>query len=317
MKRAFAGSPILVTGSQRSGTTWIGRVLAFSPKVAYLHEPFHVQYWPNWLSVRLPHLFMYICEDNGHLYERPIGHVLSFRYPIHNVLFARRFMDGAHMVAQFHRSLWYRLLRMRPLLKDPIALMSAEWLAQRFDSQVVAMIRHPAAFASSIKRMGWQFDFRSWRDQPLLLRDLIGPYGDSIREFGEREHDIIDQAILMWNVFHFVIDGYRKRHPDWVFLRHEDMCEEPLEGFRDLYKRLDLVWDHVVEEAIVRYSSDEKRKEVPTYLHSSVLRNSRAARWTWTRRLTQEELERIRQGTAEVAKSFYGDEDWIPPEFDQ
>ena len=118
----------------------------------------------------------------------------------------------------------------------------------------------------------------------------------------------------MWNVIHHVINGYRKRHSEWVFLRHEDLCEEPLEGFRDLYERLDLAWDHVVEDAIVRHSADESRKEVPTYLAATVIRDSRAARWTWTRRLTQEEREHIREGTREVAKSFYGDEDWVPPE---
>jgi hypothetical protein len=314
MTSPLATPPILVTGSQRSGTTWTGRVLAFSPNVGYVHEPFNVQYWPNWLSVRLPHLFTYICEENGHLYERPIEETLHFRYPIQNVVSAPRLMHGAHMATQYRRSLWYRMRRKRPLLKDPVAIMSAEWLARRFDTQVVVMIRHPAAFVSSIKRLGWRFDFRNWRDQPLLLRDLIGPYEEPIRKFAEREHDTIDQAILSWNVFHHVIDGYRNRHPEWVFLRHEDLCEEPLMGFRDLFERLDLTWDRAVEDAIVRHSYDERREEVPRSLHWTVFRDSRAARWTWTRRLTQEERDRIREGTAEVARSFYSDEDWIPPD---
>jgi hypothetical protein len=148
----------------------------------------------------------------------------------------------------------------------------------------------------------------------LLLRDLIGAYEEPIREFAERPHDIIDQAILMWNVIHHVIEGYRKAHPEWIFLRHEDVCEEPLKHFRDLYLRLDLPWDRVVEEAIVRYGTDETKKEVPTFLSTTVIRDSRAARWTWTRRLTQEERHRVREGTAEVAQSFYGDEDWVPPQ---
>jgi hypothetical protein len=31
--------PILVTGSPRSGTTFVGRMLALSPGVHYIHEP--------------------------------------------------------------------------------------------------------------------------------------------------------------------------------------------------------------------------------------------------------------------------------------
>ncbi len=306
-------APILVTGSHRSGTTWVGRMLAGSPDVAYVHEPFNVHRWPNWVPDRLPQVYMYICGENGHLYERAIEDVLSFRYPLRNITAAPNTRQVGQALAEFGLSLFYRLRRMRPLVKDPIALMSAEWLADRFGMQTVVMIRHPAAFASSIKRLSWRFDFHNWRDQPLLQRDLVGPYAERIDEFAEREHDLVDQAILMWNVMHHVIGGYEDRRPDWTFIRHEDLSEEPLKGFRDLYDRMDLRWDAFAEEAILRSSTDATRKEVPTYLHRTVRRDSRAARWTWTTRLTAEERDRVREGTAEVAARWYGDEDWAPP----
>jgi hypothetical protein len=146
-------SPILVPGSHRSGTTWIGRVLAFSPNVGYVQEPFNVHDWPNWLSVPLPHVFTYICDENSHPYERSVGDALRFRYPVQNIASAQNLQHGADILAQYQRSLWYRLRQKRPLVKDPIAIMSAEWIARRFNAQAVVMIRHPAAFASSIKRL--------------------------------------------------------------------------------------------------------------------------------------------------------------------
>jgi hypothetical protein len=87
-----------------------------------------------------------------------------------------------------------------------------------------------------------------------------------------------------------------------------------VKGFRELYERLGLSWDPVAEAAIVRSSTDEGRAEVPAYLHRSVRRDSRGARWTWRHRLTPAEQERVREGTAEVASAFYGEEDWSPPE---
>ncbi len=39
----------------------------------------------------------------------------------------------------------------RPLLKDPIAVLSAPWLERTFGMQVVFSVRHPAAFAASLK----------------------------------------------------------------------------------------------------------------------------------------------------------------------
>ena len=288
-------------------------MLAASPNVGYVHEPFNVHRWPNWVPARFPHVYMYLCRENEHLYERAMEDVLAFRYPIRNIVSAHNGRQVRQAAAEFGLSLFYRLRRMRPLLKDPIALMSAEWLAERFDMRTVVMIRHPAAFASSIKRLSWRFDFQNWRDQPLLQRDLLGPYEDQVREFAEKEQDILEQAILMWNVLHHVIRGYEERHPDWSFVRHEDLSEEPLKGFRELYEKLDLAWDQFAEDAIVRSSTDETRKEVPTYLHRTVRRDSRAARWTWTTRLSPEEQQRVREGTAEVAARWYGDEDWSPP----
>ena len=309
---ARMAAPILVTGSHRSGTTWTGRMLALSPNVGYIHEPFNPQRWPGWVRTQLPHWFLHITKENEAAYGRLIEDVLRFRYPLRGLVKADDARHLGQVAAELPLSLWYRARRMRPLLKDPIAIMSAEWLAERFGARVVVMIRHPAAFAGSLKRLGWHFDFENWRDQPSLLRDLVAPYEDRIRAFAKERPDIIEQSILMWNVIHHVIIGYRERHPDWTFVRHEDLSEEPLKGFRDLFERLDLTWDGIVEDAIVRYSTDESRKEVPTYLHRTVRRDSRAARWTWTKRLGPEEQERIREGTAEVAAAFYGEEDWAP-----
>jgi hypothetical protein len=306
--------PILVTGSHRSGTTWVGRMLAVAPRVAYLHEPLSPRRWPGWLREPPPHWFLYVCEENEARYAPLVEEVLALRYPLASVLQVRDARQAFQLAEEVPFALWNRLRGARPLLKDPIALMSAEWLAERFGVQPVVMIRHPAAFAGSLLRVDWpRFDFRNWSDQPLLLRDLAGPYEGQIRAFaGGAEHDRIDEAILMWNVMHHVVGRYRDRHPDWSFVRHEDLSEEPVKGFRDLYERLGLEWDPVAEAVIVRSSTG--RGEVPSHLHRTVRRDSRAARWTWVRRLTPEERERVRRGTAEMAEAFYGDEDWTPPE---
>ena len=37
---APAGAGVLVTGSHRSGTTWVGQILGLAPGLCYLHEPF-------------------------------------------------------------------------------------------------------------------------------------------------------------------------------------------------------------------------------------------------------------------------------------
>lgn len=308
-------APILVTGSHRSGTTWAGRMLAVSPGVGYVHEPFSPRRWPGWSRRRVPHWYQYVCGENEAEYVRLVEDVVAFRYPPETLLRVRHARQAFQVAEEAPWALWHRLRGSRPLIKDPIALMSAGWLAERFGMQVMVMIRHPAAFAGSLVRLDWpRFDFRNWADQPLFLRDLAKPYEEPIRSFDPERQDLIDEAVLLWNVIHHVIEGYRDRHPDWAFVRHEDLAEEPVKGFQGLFERLDLVWDGTAERIIARSSTDEARKEVPAYLHRTVRRDSRSARWTWARRLTPDQLERVREGTAEVASAFYGDEDWTPPE---
>jgi hypothetical protein len=57
-----AQSPILVTGAHRTGTTWVGKMLAASPQVAYISEPLNVWHRPGVL--RAP------CFEMVHTYQR-------------------------------------------------------------------------------------------------------------------------------------------------------------------------------------------------------------------------------------------------------
>lgn len=305
--------PILVTGSHRSGTTWVGKLLARAPGLAYVHEPFNPQRAPGWIGERLPHWYLYVCPENEAAYAPAVERVLRLRYPIGSDLRrVRTPRQVGQSALEWARSLAARTRDDAPLLKDPIALFSSEWLARRFGACVVIMIRHPAAFAGSLKRLGWSFDFRNWAEQDLLLRDLLAPFASEIHAFARTERDIIDQAVLMWNAIHHAIRMFRERHPEWVFVKYEDLAARPLEGFREVAGRLGLPWDRRMEAAVSRYSSDRNRGEVPTWLHRSVKRDSRAAARTWLARLTQEERARVRAGTENVAAAFYSEADWAP-----
>lgn len=286
-------------------------MLAMAPGVGYVHEPFSPRRWPGWSRRPIPFWYVHVSRENEDEYVPLVKDVLAFRYPPRSVLLVRSARQAFQVAEEAPWAMWNRFRGARALVKDPIAMMSAEWLAERFGMEVVVMIRHPAAFAGSLLRLDWpRFDFRNWAEQPLFLRHLAGPYEDAIRSFDPKRQDLLDEAILLWNVIHHVIRGYRERHPDWVFVRHEDLAEEPVKGFHELYERLDLEWDRIAERIIL--DSSTGRKDVPAYLHRSVRRDSRAARWTWRDRLTPEERDRVRAGTAEVASTFYGEEDWEP-----
>lgn len=310
--------PILVTGSTRSGTTWTGSMLCLSGEAGYITEPFNRNYQPGWIVERLPHQSLYINGDNARLYRPVVDQVMRMRYPIfRNLTQVRSARQIGRVARDYGRSVSHRIRKVRPLIKDPYALFSAEWLAATYGMDVVITIRHPAGFVSSIKKLNWKRDFRHWAEQDLLLRDLLSKYADRIHDYARRgdEVDIIDRAILMWNAYYRVVEGFRREHPDWSFVRYDDLAEEPIAGFRSLYAALGLTWSPETEEGIAKHSDAGNVKDVSgSQSPHTIKRSSRAAKWTWADRLSAEEIARVRQGTAEVAAHFFDDSDWNPPE---
>ena len=101
-----------------------------------------------------------------------------------------------------------------------------------------------------------------------------------------------------------------KKHTDWIFLRHEDISRDPVLHFRDLYAKLNLEFLPRVEAVIHEYTDPCNPSDVPVEQAFSLKRDSRAAIWSWKSRLTESETTRVREGTLDVAREFYSDDDW-------
>lgn len=296
--------PILVTGAHRSGTTWVGRMLALAPGVGYVHEPFN----PRFSAGRFERYFTVVTSENESRYAPELERVLEFRYDLVARLRSRhRPRDVARAVRDFVRVTWARRRHPRPVMKDPIALLSAEWLAQRFGMEVVVLIRHPAAFAASLKRLRWKHSFANFLDEGRIP-EVLRPYEDQIRRQAREPGGVLEQAALLWRLLYNAVDGYRERHPDWIFLRHEDASADPVATFELLYDRLGLDLTAKAREAIARASAPENPAE-PTTPHAVEL-DSAASIGRWREQLTPEEVETLRERTRDVWPRFYSDADW-------
>jgi hypothetical protein len=201
----------------------------------------------------------------------------------------------------------------RPLLKDPMALLSAEWLADRYGTQTIVLIRHPAAFASSLKRLNWHFPFADFLSQTRLMEDHLEPFRDAIEQFTCRPPGIVEQSILLWRILHATILRYRLQHPEWSFVRHEDISSRPIEEFRRLFKSLGLSFTTRITRTIMEYSNSDNPVEARDGVVHQLKRDSRGNIWNWTQRLSRDEIHRIRDGTEDVAQHFYSASDWVPP----
>jgi Sulfotransferase family len=301
--------PILVTGAHRSGTTWVGKMLALAPGVAYVHEPFNPRTPAGLSPAPFDRYFTVVTAENEDRYLPGLERTLAFRYDLgaglHGPAGVR---DLARAGRDFARLLPPRLAGFRPLVKDPIALLSAEWLADRFGMDVVVLARHPAAFAASLGRLGWSHDFGSFVVAGEVP-EIVSRYEHEIREQAERPGDPLAQASLLWRILYGAVESYRERHPEWTYLRHEDASVDPLGTFERLYGRLGLELTPQARQEIERATSTSDN---PAELRSphDVKLASAASLGRWRKQLTPEEIEFLRSSTGDVWPSFYSDEDW-------
>jgi hypothetical protein len=303
--------PILVTGAHRTGTTWVGKMLAASGQAVYISEPLNVLHRPGVLRLPVKHWYTYICAENEGEYLPAFRETLSYRYHLWAAIRSLRSRkDLLRMGRDAGIFLTGRLRRQRPLLKDPFAVFSIPWFIERLGCQVVVTVRHPAAFASSLRRLGWRFDFADLLAQPLLMRDLLEPCRSEMEELLKTPDDVIAQASLLWRMVYQAVLRFRERTPGIQLARHEELSQRPVDCYRDLYATLGLDFTRRAEETILSASSADNPKEVSQKAAHAVRLDSTANLDNWRRRLTPEEIGRVRALTAGAAAQYYPEEGW-------
>jgi hypothetical protein len=181
--------------------------------------------------------------------------------------------------------------------------MSAEWFYQNYDLDIVVIIRHPAAFIASLKVKDWQYDFNNFQNQPVLMNAYLKEYEALISDFSKNKKDIIDQGILLWNIFHEIIIRYQIKYGhSWYFVKHEDLSSNPNAEFGKLFSKINLAVNLDIEYYITETTSGIE--------HSKLKRNSIENIASWKKRLSEKEILRIKIGTEKKWRKFYTERDW-------
>ena len=302
--------PLLVTGAHRTGTTWVGKMLAAGGSAyAYVSEPLNVLHRPGVMAAPVPHWYTYITKENEAEYLPAFQKTIALRYgllaEIKSIQSRRDFLRMGRDLGIFLRG---RALRQPALLKDPFAVFSLPWFIERLDCRVVVTVRHPAGFASSLKRLNWPFDFSDLLDQPLLMRDHL----ESFRGDMERmpTDDVLGQSALLWRMVYRVVHATVERFPSVIILRHEDLSRDPLTGYARAFESLGLAYTAKVQETIRTSSSSENPAELSRRKVHSVKLDSRANLDNWKKRLSADEIARIRSMTEDVTHLYYPDSNW-------
>ena len=298
--------PILVTGAPRSGTTWVGRILGAGPWMRYVHEPFNISRRPCHCGVHFQYWFYHLPVDKSHEFKNHLEHVI---YPscsligLQNIISETAASKRIRPLAGHFLSFAAR----RVIVKDPIAVFSAETLAHMFEMDVVVLIRHPAAVVNSYKTLEWTHPFSHFTEQTNLIDTHLSPYRHEIENFTNNEYDIVDQAALLWKLIHHRIVEYQKTHPQWLFIRHEDLAREPVREYLKIFNHLKIPYSKHTYNAIQAHSLRVQPVNMDLY---TTKRNSRQVTTKWKKRLTAAEVTRIRNRVESVATHFYSEDEW-------
>jgi len=197
-------STVLLAGCARSGSTWVSDLINYDNAYRYVFEPFRND------RAAVCRIF------EGRQYLRPDVAEPRFYHAAEQILTGRlrqRWSDK-------HNG---KLIARRRLVKAIRANLMLKWLWINFpEMQVVLLLRHPLAVASSKLKLGWPADL----DTFLRQEDLMARHLDPFRDLLSGDLSPFEQHVLFWCVEHYV--PLRELDPgDAAIFFYERFCTEP------------------------------------------------------------------------------------------
>jgi hypothetical protein len=168
-------------------------------------------------------------------------------------------------------------------------------------------VRHPAAFAASLKRLNWRHPFEHFLQQGMLMERCLDPYR---AEIASRPENIAEQAAIIWMCIYGVLFSYLDSNPNWLVRKHEVLSSNPVAELRNLCKALGLEWTKTVENDVVEYTRSSNLVTAPEGTVHQIRRDSAAIVSRWKEILTKEEIAGVYRITRPVWDRLYTDEDW-------
>ena len=303
---------IVLSGSHRSGSTWTGKMIALSPRVYYVGEPFNpgAKHLGSPVNTRfLDPTFIKNTKQQqilDYLNKVLYNPIYYFAYNMYyNIarkrkVFVKYFYSYMSNLANNQKKTFSKANC--PVLKDPTALFALEWIENNFNSKTVVLIRHPAAFVASTKIANWDFVVEEFLEQPRLVENYFSDYESEIYDFARNKKTLIENNALGWKLLHKRILQYREIHKNWYFVKHEDLSIHPIREFEKMYQFLDIPFNEKVISRIHEFTKSRRN----TYYR----RDSRKNIHSWKERLTMQEIEYVRNSTKDIWPEFYSNNDW-------
>lgn len=240
----FAGGPnnsVVVAGTGRSGTTWVGEVLARASRSRWLFEPFLLNEDRQFamvnkakIAVDLLNYQLYIREHAISPYRKQIERILAGKIGI-RWWYRREVMLPKEWII-------YR----RRVIKDIRANLFLGYLHKQWPKvPIVIVTRDPLSVINSqlsaIRKKGWFFDWNASdvREQPELMEDILAPCQDIIRQSAT----LAERLAHKWCIETLVPKLQLSKKPGVLFIDYRELLSSPA------------LWDKIFEHCRLSIAS--------------------------------------------------------------
>lgn len=292
---------VVVTGPHRSGTTFVGTVLAAAPRADLLGiEPLNPDwglrsarqwYAPTGTVARdLRRLRRGLPARWSRAHHDRFGTAKStVRGAQHNLRFAAAAATGRTLV-----------------VKDPFLSLSLRWAATELTRRpVLVTVRHPSAWTLSIRRMDWHpgtlLDELRTRSELCPVLTTTG-----LPERRWADVPLLEASAWAWTVLvAAIVDQTERLSPGQVLISPlERLREDPVAGAMQLLRHVGLDADDGTRDRILALTAGEE--VFPSSGDQHVLqRDTRRSLDAWRERLTAEEQRTVWSICESVAQRWY------------
>jgi len=308
---------VLVVGVPRSATTWVQYVLSKTAGARSVYEPDNESLHAAAMHAKreLGRFPILAPGDAVQAYERIWARALSGRRhtdslagKVARVLFEgsdarerqRLAASGPRLRAATFASRFEPVGRPRegamPIVKSVHAAFALEWIAERWDPQIVIVHRDPLNVLASWLELGLADAERDLDRHPRIGRilDEIGARPPTSGA-GPLERSAWQLGLLTgW------LSLVATRHPDRVVVRHEELCVDPPARFRALCDSLGLEWTPRAARFLRRSDRPGEGYELRRVASAQADR--------WRDRLTPAQVAEIRRGLAPFGAPIVSEE---------
>ncbi len=281
-----ASSTIILAGSGRSGTTWVGDLLAASAGIQQIFEPLI----PLW-NEQVRELTGWDRTDPyfREIYLRPGGDYPGWRSHLEAILTGkyRNYWTDFQRDAMFPRRFLVKEIRMNLMLG---------YVIDQFHCPVVYLLRHPCAVINSRLSLPipWHADVRDILVQEELVEDYLRDWKKEI----EQEKDLLGAHAVWWAVENHVALSQLASRPHKI-IYYENIVNQPNQILEEISDWLGLPGNR-------RQSRVDSSKKSRMTRPESIGASQNALLREWQNRLSQEDQQRILGWAERLGVTNYG-----------